>query len=385
MNLLRPLALACALAAGPLAAAPLTDADFQAITDKVFRPVITEFAIPGMAVGVTVGGKSHVFTTGLADRAGGVAVDHDTLFELGSVSKLFNVALAAFAEQEGILSLDDPVSTILPSLKGSAFDDMTLYDLAAHANGGLPLQVPDEIASNAQLMDWLAAWRPQNNPQSVRAYSNVSIGLLGQIVGERFCGAYDVALEEYLLPKLGLENTFIKVPAEAIGRYAFGYSKVEDKAIRVTPGLLDAEAYGVKSSVLDMTRFLDTHLGNVQLPAPVKAALDQTRQARYDTAHFAQAMVWEEYRWPVDMQKIVLGSSTEMAMKPQPLRTRDAPMAGPIFLHKTGSTNGFGAYVAMVPDENIGVVVLANRNYPNGRRVEATLELIEEILAQLKR
>jgi beta-lactamase class C len=58
----------------------------------------------------------------------------------------------------------------------------------------------------------------------------------------------------------------------------------------------------------------------------------------------------------------------------------DTPAEGPIFLNKTGATNGFGAYVAMVPSEDLGVVVLANRNYPTAERVRATFNLINSLL-----
>ena len=68
-------------------------------------------------------------------------------------------------------------------------------------------------------------------------------------------------------------------------------------------------------------------------------------------------------------------------MKPQPIRRREGPMARPILLNKTGSTNGFGTYVAMLPDEQTGVVVLANRNYPNPARADATFQRIERGIA----
>ena len=148
--------------------------------------------------------------------------------------------------------------------------------------------------------------------------------------------------------------------------------------------MLDAEAYGIKSSVRDMPGFLDAHLGNRALPEAMTAALSKTREARYETAHYAQAMIWEEYPWPVDPVQIAAGNGTEMIMKPQPVSRRDGPSAGPMLLTRTGATNGFGAYVAMVPEAHIGVVVLANRNYPNLTRVEATLQLIDTIVGAQK-
>ncbi|MDB6452714.1 class C beta-lactamase [Falsirhodobacter sp. 20TX0035] len=373
------LGLALALLAAPAHARDLTDDQFHDIAEDIFRPLMQELDIPGLAIGVTLDGRPHVFAEGFADRDTRRPVDADTLFELGSVSKLFNVALAALAEEEGLLSLDAPVSQERPALKGSAFDRITLNDLAAHATGGLPLQVPEGIVDDASLNDYLAHWTPEGDPpQTLRSYSNVSIGLLGRITADRFGASYDTALSEHLLPALGLNSTFVTVPEEAMDRYAFGYSRT-GAPVRVNPGMLDAEAYGIRSTVTDMTRFLDAHLGNLDLPEPVDAALARTRVAGYDTAHFAQGMIWEGYPWPVDPAQLAAGNAPEMALTPQPL-TRHDPQALQGLLNKTGATNGFGAYVAMVPSERIGVVVLANRNYPNPVRAEATRRLIHDLL-----
>lgn len=364
----------------PALAAPLSDQAFQRLAETVFDPVTTAHDIPGIAVGVTYRGKTYVHTDGLAVRDPAQPVTAETLFELGSVSKLFTAALAGLAQERGLLSLDGPVSTAMPALGGSAFDTITLYDLAAHATGGLPLQVPDQITDDATLTKWLAAWRPDGDPAGVRSYSNLGIGLLGRITAQAFGSDFETALTTRLLPPLGLKDTHVTVPQDAMSRYAFGYDRSDDRPIRVNPGMLDAEAYGVKSSVSDMILFLEAQLGATHATPEVTAALAQTRKARYDTAHFAQAMIWEEYPWPVTAEQLAAGNSSAMALDPQPLGRRITPLDGEVFLNKTGSTNGFGAYVAMVPSERIGVVVLANRNYPNAVRAEAALDLITGIL-----
>lgn len=370
------------LYATPAISAQVADSTFQQLAESVYRPIVDAHDIPGIAIGVTYKGETYTYTSGFAVRATQQPVTADTLFELGSVSKLFNVALAALAEQRGLLSLESPVSAVVPAIKGSAFDQMTLYDLAAHANGGLPLQVPGEVKTDADLAQWLARWTTPDNPKNTRGYSNISIGLLGRITGEAFGGNYETALSEELLPELGLEETFITVPESAMARYAYGYDRREDKPIRVNPGLLDSEAYGVKSTVSDMTRFLAAHLGSHSVSEDVCTALAKSREARYDTPHFAQAMVWEAYPWPVTHDQLAAGNSREMSLKPQPITRRDAPLTGPVFFSKTGSTNGFGAYVAVAPTKSIGVVVLANRYYPNTVRAEAGRELLLRILQE---
>lgn len=377
----RILSFATLALAAPVHAGSLTDQQFQRISEEVFRPIIEAYDIPGLAIGLTLNGEQHFFTDGMANRDAAVPVDRDTLFELGSNSKLFTAALAALAEQRVLLSLHDPVAKQLPELSGGAFEQISLSDLAAHATGSLPLQVPDGIADRPALMAYLAEWTPSVDPASRRSYSNVSIGLLGLITGDRFGTSYEDAATSVLFPALGLQSTYVTVPDAAMPHYAFGYSRKDDRPIRVSPGMLDSEAYGVKSSITDMTHFLAAHLGQVALDDDARAALARTRITEYDTVHYAQAMIWEAYPWPVTPAQLHSGNASEMAMTPQPLTHHaERLLDGAVFLNKTGATNGFGSYVAMIPSEDIGVVVLANRNYPNPVRAEATLQLITEIL-----
>lgn len=369
------------LAVGSSSAYALTDAEFQNVASKVFLPVMQEHRIPGLAVGLTLEGREFYFTHGEAVRATHQPVAEDTIFELGSVSKLFNVALAELAEQRGLLTMSDSVSAHIPALKGSAFDGISLLNLATHTTAGLPLQAPDSVADSGDaLVDYLKTFKPTGDPNALRSYSNVSIGLLGKISADAFGKPYGQVLEDEVFDGLGLSNTYVVVPAAAASRYAYGYSKKEDRPVRVSPGVLDAEAYGVKSTVKDMTRFLGANLGAVDAPKEIAAALAGARVGYFQTRYYVQDLIWEQYPWPVQASRLKAGNSSDMALKTQPVRrlaSPTAPASEGVFLNKTGSTNGFGAYVALLPSEKLGVVVLANRNYPNEARVEATLRLIE--------
>ncbi len=374
--------IALALSASPLHAADMTDKAFQEMVDRVFQPVIREYDIPGLAVGVTINGSEFYYTYGEASRETKAPVTSDTIFELGSVSKIFNVTLATLAEQRGLLSMDQPVSTYLPELKGSAFDKITLVNLATHTSGGLPLQVPDSVTDDAELMTYLKSWKPAYKAGTMRSYSNVSIGLLGRISGERFGGTYRRAAEGELFPALGLKSTFIAVPPDVMDRYAFGYSKA-NKPVRVGPGVLDDEAYGIKATARDMVHLLELNLRPDALAPEFKAAIEKTHMGYFDTAHCTQDMVWEQYAWPVALKKLLDGNSTKMSLESQPVKQRAKPLApqSAVLMNKTGSTNGFGAYVVLVPKAHIGLTVLANRNYPNPVRAEAGLKLIQALEA----
>jgi len=347
-----------------------------------FEPVVKQYDIPGLVVGVTRNGKHEFYAVGLASRADNKATTPDTLFELGSMSKIFNVTLAALAEQRGKLNLNDTVAHHLCNDACTIGDKLTLMDLATHHSGGLPLQVPDSISNIDGLVTWLKDWHP---PQpGARSYSNISIGMLGYISGKSMGSSYKQVAQTMLFPAFGLHHTWIDVPKSEMRNYAFGYDRKTNAPIRVSPGVLDAEAYGVKSSARDMLKVLDAELGQGKVPGDLRKAIETTQQGRYKTAYFTQDMIWEQYPWPADLAEITSGNGYDFIMKPQPVQAISPPLPPQknVILNKTGSTNGFGGYIAMVPGEKLGVVVLANKNYPNEARVQATYALINALLAK---
>ena len=352
---------------------------FEDIASAAFESAIREYDIPGLIVGVTRDGKHSFYQTGLASREDQRPVTPDTLFELGSISKIFNVTLAAIVEGRGRLSLDSPLATYLPTLKGTSAGGLRLMDLATHHSGGLPVQVPDEVENVDQLIDWLAGWQPPE--PGARSYSNISIGLLGHITADAMGMSYADSLQTEIFPALGLSNTWIDVPASAAGDYAFGYDRKTNAPIRVTAGVLDDEAYGVKSSARDMLKLLDVALGNGEASAEIREAVSRTQQGQFQTRLFTQAMIWEAYPWPADAEHLVEGNGYGFIFNPQQMTGVKGLAPEDVILNKTGATNGFGGYIVMLPAEDLGVVVLANRNYPNEARVRATYDLITHILA----
>ena len=354
--------------------------DFQVKAEAVFAPLMQEFKVPGLIVGITRDGVHEFYATGMASREQQTPVTPDTLFELGSISKIFTATLAAWAEQQGKLDLSETAAHYLCADTCTIGDKITLMDLATHHSGGLPLQVPDEINDVAGLVNWLKDWRPSD--PDARSYSNISIGMLGYISGKALGSNYRQAVQTMLFPALGLGNSWIDVPSDKMETYAFGYDRRTDAPIRVTPGVLDAEAYGVKSTARDMLKLLDIELGRGSVSHQLREAISRTQQGQYRTALFTQDMIWEQYPWPIAVKQMVEGNGYDFIMKPQPVE-KIAPPLPPqkqVILNKTGSTNGFGGYVAMIPDEKLGIVVLANKNYPNEARVTATHALIEGLL-----
>jgi beta-lactamase class C len=378
MQSIRSFALAC-LCLAPLAGhAAALDADaFRATVDRAVQPLLNRYGAPGMAVAVTRHGQTMFFNYGLASKAGNVPVSERTLFELGSVSKTFTATLACQAHGEGKLSFGDHPGRHLPALKGSAIDGATLLDLATYSAGGLPQQVPDEVTDDAQMLAWLRAFDPEAAPGTLRKYSNVSIGLFGRIAALALHTRFDEAMEHQVLPALGLPHTYVHVPAEAMTDYAWGYDKA-DQPVRVRPDVFDAETYGVKSSAADMIRYVQANIAPREIASPMARAIECTHVGFDRVGEIVQGLGWEQLRGPFTLERLLDANSARMINESNPVSRLTPPQPAPAgtLFDKTGSTRGFGAYVAFVPSQNIGIVMLANKNVPIPARVEAAYAIL---------
>lgn len=355
------------------------EARLKAITDAAIKPIMEKNGIPGLAVGISVDGESYIFTYGAMSKSTGQPVTAETLFELGSISKTFTATLATYAEANGHLSLSGRVKDYLPGMKGTAFGDVTLTHLGAHTAGGFPLQVPDNVKTETQLLAYLKSWKPSYGAGTHRTYANPSIGMLGYITAKAMGQGYDAAMQDTLFPALGLKDTFTVVPQAKLANYAQGYTR-NDEPARLSPGILSSEAYGVRSTATDMIRFVNANLGLEKLDGNIRQAIASTHTGYFAVGAMTQDLVWEQYARPVALKTLVQSNSGAL-LKTVPVQEIAPPLkpGQDVFVNKTGSTNGFGAYVAFIPQRKLGIVILANKNYPNEDRVTAAVEILTTV------
>lgn len=351
--------------------------EIEQIVNEAVRPIMEENGVPGMAVGVTVRGKQYFFNYGVASKDSQKKVTRDTIFEIGSISKTFTATLASYAQVRGALSLSDSASTYLPALAGSSFDGITLLDLGTYSAGGLPLQFPDDVTNRKEMIAYYRSWRPDYAAGTHRLYSNPSIGLFGYLAAESLGQPFDDLMGKQLLPMLGLSNTHIHVPKDQMDNYAYGYSKT-GKPVRVTPGVLDSEGYGVKTSASDLIRFVEANMNGTGLDKTLQRAITATHTGYYRVGDMTQGLGWEMYAYPTDLARLLDGNSADMVLKANKVEKFASPLPpqDDVLINKTGSTNGFGAYAAFVPSKGIGIVMLANKNYPNADRVKAAYRIL---------
>jgi len=372
-------ALVFACLTGPAVGADAGGQPLRATVDAVIRPLMARYDIPGMAVAVTLDGRAQVFDYGLASREAGTPVGAETLFEIGSVSKTLTATLATYAQATGRLSLSDHPGRYVARLKGRPIDQATLLHLATYTAGGLPLQFPDDVADDDDAaIAWLADWKAGAKPGTEREYSNPSLGLLGYVTGVALKAGFAQSLEQQLLPRLGMRSTHVRMPAAALPNYAWGYR--DDKPVHARPGPFGEETYGVKTTAADLIRFVQVNIEPSALEPALRAAVEATHIGYFRAGAMVQGLGWEQYAWPVSREALLGGNAAEMIEQANAvLPVRPDEPASPRLFDKTGSTGGFGAYVAFVPSRRIGIVMLANRNYPIPARVEAGYRILEEL------
>ncbi|CAJ1510290.1 class C beta-lactamase [[Mycobacterium] burgundiense] len=347
--------------------------------DAAYGPLLDEYDVPGLAVAVSVDGRQHFFEYGVASTATRAAVTADTLFEIGSVSKTFTALLAALAQERGVLSLTDHPGTHLPELRERPIDEATLLNLGTYTAGGLPLQFPDTVTDEASMTAYFQQWTPTAPPGRVREYSNPSIGLLGHATAAAMDQDFATAIESGLFPALGLTHSYLKVPDAENAEYAWGYNKAGEP-VRVNPGVFDAQAYGVKTTAADLISFVDANMRPEDLEPELRRAVEATHARHFAVGEMVQGLGWEQYRYPVSLDSLLAGNSSTVSAQPQPVTAVSAQESSTATLfNKTGSTDGFGAYVAFVPEQRIGIVMLANKNVPIPARITAAHAVLDQL------
>ncbi len=376
--------LVCFIAGSSYAVSNVDQPTIKDAVDATIKPLVQKYNIPGMAIAITVDGKNYFYNYGVASKETKQAITNATLFEIGSMSKTFTATLASVAQVDGKLSFSDNASKYLPQLRGSSFDSISLLNLGTHTSGGLPLQFPDDVQTNDQLFAYYKNWKPDHAAGSYRTYSNPSIGMLGLITAKSMNISYDDAIEKKLFPALGIKHSYINVPANQMKYYAQGYTKT-DAPVRLNPGILSSEAYGIKSNTVDMIRFVEANMQVIKLDQKLQRAINDTHTGYFKAGGMTQDLIWEQYPQSADLNQVLEGNSDAMVYNATKVTEITPPLAPQkdVYINKTGSTNGFGGYVAFIPASKIGIVILANKNYPVDARVTAAYQILNQLENQI--
>jgi|SRR5271165_401631 len=315
-----------------------TDAEIQ----KILKERVDARQSVGIVVGVIEPAGRRAVAYGSLAKDDKRPLNGDTVFEIGSVTKVFTSLLLSDMVQHGEVALSDPVAKYLPAgvkVPERAGRSITLEDLSTHTSGlpRLPANLAPKDPSNPyadysveQLYTFLSSFQLTRDIGSQYEYSNVGGGLLGHALARRAGMDYEALVRSRICQPLGMTSTGITLSPDQKARFATGHNdKMDPVSNWDLPTLAGAGA--LRSSVNDLLVFLAANLGYTKSPlAPAMAAMLKVRRPT-GVSGLDIALGWHVF-------------------------TRN----GTEIVWHNGGTGGFRSFVGFDPKSRVGVVVLSN-------------------------
>ena len=246
----------------------------------IIKNHVTSGKSSGISVGLINKNDVQTFNYGEIKKKSNIAPTADTVFEIGSMTKTFTAILAVQLQQEGILSLDEPIVKFLPELKNSIFDknSITLHHILTHTSGisefSLPVfvsqmfsimstgksRIIEDEYDTEKFLNYVSALKLKNPPGSAWMYSNLGFGLAGKTL-ERITGnSYESLVKSRICDVLGMKDTAIDVFESPKNELATGYSFRNKQTDYWNVPAIEAAA-SLRSTTSDMIKFLKASLG----------------------------------------------------------------------------------------------------------------------------
>ena len=331
MNAL-PIRTSCALLVVFLS--PLCQAADPADIHDRFNNAVSRGTVGAAVFGVYDRGDVAVHGYGQTRPGGSQEPDGDTLFEIGSITKVFTAILVQRLAEQGRLDWDQPISSYLKELQfgNESVKAITLRSLATHSSG-LP-RLPSNLSPSDSLDPYadydhgdLTAFLRSFDPETLTndyAYSNLGFGLLGSIAADAAETDYPNAIEEYILAPLGMGRSFAAYPQQTDSNMASGYSNGAVVPAWTFDAMAGAGA--VVSSANDLMEFIQSNF-------------------EADTSGVGRAILATQQRQQ--------GHKTALAWH------IDSDSDGNTVYWHNGGTGGYASFLAVNPAQSKGWLILA--------------------------
>jgi CubicO group peptidase (beta-lactamase class C family) len=262
----------------------MSDADIRGILNDQLDPKVDL----GIIAGLIHAGSTHVVSAGKAGPGGAPALDGNTVFEIGSATKVFTATLLAEMIGRGEVHLDDPVAKYLPAtvrVPTRNNKQITLLDLVTHTSGlpRLPTNLQPKDPDNPyadytveQMYAFLSGYELTRDIGAQFEYSNLGAGLLGHVLSLRVGMSYEALVTKRILEPLQMRDTVITLRPDLRSHLAPGHDSAGSLVANWDLPTL-AGAGALRSTMNDMLKFLAANLAGT---SPLAAALRTTHESR---------------------------------------------------------------------------------------------------------
>lgn len=317
--------------------------DLQAQADSMCTDFIQKKQAPGLCIGIIKGDVMYIKGFGDADTELKNVPDANTIFEIGSITKVFTAEMAQLLVDKGSLQWNDNILKYLPEEAKLPFDDSTtLFNLVTHTSGfpRLPFAIlakmanacdPYSTLTEEQFNDYLRHCTDKKKPDLKHYdYSNMSAALLARILEYRTGKDYETLLQELICGPLQMQSTSLYVKDSS--RFATGYDEKGNKTCHWNIPVM----YGcgaIRSDVGNMMRFLRAQMDEA---APLYPSFHKTHQ------QVEAIPAGIGYGWHIDHLSGVMSGVFGIVWH-------------------NGGTGGFRTYMGFVPEKKTGIIVMANQ------------------------
>ena len=339
--------------------------------DELVIAAMQEFSVPGVAVGVIKNGVVvHASGYGVRELGLDEPVDTETLFRVASTSKAFTSASLAMLVDEGKLNWDDKVVDHIPGF--ALYDpwvtkEFTVLDLLTHRSGlvsgagDLMLWPKPNSFTREDIIHGLRYFKPESAFRTEYAYDNLLYIVGGELVPAVTGMAWEDFVDERILNKLGATRCFAgRIPQSEMQNLAAPHAVIEDTLQVVDRNRASADtdvaaaAGGVRCSLQDMLKWTQVQLARGKLPDGSELFSEQQSRT-----------MWSP--------QTILGVGSDAYerdgthFKAYALGWRLADVHGFKHVSHTGSYTGFRAHVILLPELDLGVVILLNASASSAR------------------
>ncbi|KUF32534.1 MULTISPECIES: serine hydrolase domain-containing protein [Lysinibacillus] len=338
----------------------------QALLDDASRTS----GVPGMSISILANDEVFYFSSGYADLEKGLSASENTLYELASVSKAFTGMGILLLEEQGLLSMTDPIQKYLPwftlKYQGKPVDmqSLTLNNFLHHTSGLTNIRhtqnipqgnTPDMLQKTVEtLVDAELAFSPGEQYN----YGTVNYDVLGLVIEIVSRQSYEDFMREQVFLPLGLHQTYVyKEDAQATGQLAQGY---RSSFFITTP--FNAPDYAgnkpagyIISNTKDMARWMGIQMGIVQdIPEIFHRVIEKSH--RGDMSVSAVNDMYYAAGWSVNAEQT--------------------------FIEHTGGNPNFRTEVAILPNERTAICLLSNGANTNINLVLKVKDILDGNLTQ---
>lgn len=328
--------------------------------------LLEKHGVVGASVAVLHDGRIDAAASGILNLATGVEATTESLFQIGSITKVWTATILMQLVDEGALDLDLPLTTYLPELKfaeTTATEQVTTRHLLAHTSGIDGDHFADTGRGDDVLERYTASLTDLEQVHPVGAawsYCNSGYSLAGRLIEVLTKKVWDEAIRERLCEPLGLQHT-VTLPEDLLRhRAAIGHVQppgAEELIPTPVPFLTRSAGPAglICATATDLITFARAHLdalnglSTVLTTASAQAMLEPQADVPIASSIMGNAwgLGWSLYRWP----------------------------SGEVIGHD-GGTSGQGAFLRIVPEAGVAVALLTNGG-------PAILELFEELVGEL--